>query len=136
MGHYDFGHQPHNHVVYRCNYHIIWCTKYRRPVLDTDEFRDRLIEIAYEVSQELECETSEIEVMPDHVHMLISVPPKVGIAVAVRQIKGRTSRLFRQEFSGCSTRILTLWTRSYFCSIVGGAPIAVVKQHIKSQRNV
>ena len=136
MDYYDFGYQTHNHVVYRCNYHIIWCTKYRRPVLDTDEIRNRLIEIAYEVSKELECEISEIEVMPDHVHMLISVPPKVGIAVAVRRIKGRTSRLLRQEFSGCSTRVPTLWTRSYFCSTVGGAPLAVVKQYIKNQRNV
>ena len=132
MGHYDFGHQPHNHVVYRCNYHIIWYTKYRRPVLDIDEFRNRLIEIAYEVSQELEFEISEIEVMPDHVHMLIGVPPKVGIDMAVRRIKGRTSRLFRQEFSGCLTRILTLRVRSHFCSTVGGAPLAVAKQHVKN----
>lgn len=136
MDYYDFGYQTHNHVVYRCNYHIVWCTKYRRPVLDTDDIRDRLIEIAHEVSRELECEISEIEVMPDHVHMLISVPPKVGIAVAVRRIKGRTSRLLRQEFSSCSTRVPTLWTRSYFCSTVGGAPLAVVKQYIKNQRNV
>lgn len=104
MDYYDFGYQTHNHVVCHCNYHIIWCTKYRQPVLDTDEIRNRLVEIAYEVSKELECEISEIEVMPDHVHMLISVPPKVGIAVAVRRIKGRTSRLLRQKFSGCSTR--------------------------------
>ena len=136
MDYYDFGYQTHNHVVYRCNYHIVWCTKYRRPVLDTDDIRNRLIEIAHGVSRELECEISEIEVMPDHVHMLISVPPKVGIAVAVRRIKGRTSRLLRQEFPSCSTRVPTLWTRSYFCSTVGGAPLAVVKQYIKNQRNV
>lgn len=88
------------------------------------------------VSQELECEISEIEVMPDYVHMLISVPPKVGNAVAVRRIKGRASRLFRQEFFGCSTRVSTLWTRLHFCSTVGGVPLAVVKQYIKNQRNV
>lgn len=88
------------------------------------------------MSQELEFEISEIEVMPDHVHMLIGAPPKVGIDMAVRQIKGYTSRLLRREFFGFSTRVLTLWTRSYFCSTVGGAPITVVKQYIKNQRNV
>jgi putative transposase len=70
------------------------------------------------------------------VHLLIEVDPQYGIHRAVKKIKGRTSRILRQEFPILVRRLPTLWTNSYFVSTVGGAPLAVIKQYIENQKNV
>jgi putative transposase len=77
-----------------------------------------------------------MEIMPDHVHLLIEVDPQFGIHRVVKMIKGRSSRLLRQEFPILKRRIPSLWTNSYFVSTVGGAPLAIVKQYIENQKNV
>lgn len=59
-----------------------------------------------------------------------------GIHSLVKQIKGRSSRVLRQEFSWCRTRLPSLWTNSYFVSTVGGEPLEVIKQYIEQQKNV
>ena len=64
-----------------------------------------------------------MEIMPDHVHLLIEVDPQFGIHKAVKLIKGRTSHHLRCEFQSLTTRLQTLWTNSYFVSTVGGATI-------------
>ena len=74
------------------------------------------------------------EIMPDHVHILVEVDPQFGIHRAVKYIKGRTSRILRQEYPWLKSRIPTLWTNSYFCSAVGGAPLSVIKQYIENQK--
>lgn len=78
----------------------------------------------------------EMEIMPEHVHLLIEVDPKFGIHRAVKQIKGVSSRVLREEFSWLKSRIPTLWTNSYFVSTVGGAPLAVIKKYIENQKTV
>ena len=75
-----------------------------------------------------------MEIMPDHVHLLLDVDPQFGIHKAVKTIKGKTSRILRQEFHWLTTKLPTLWTNSYFCSTVGGAPLGIVKQYIESQK--
>jgi putative transposase len=75
-------------------------------------------------------------VMPEHVHLLGEVDPQYGIHRLVRAIKGRSSRLLRQEFPWLRSRLPTLWTNSYFVSTVGGAPLEVVKQYIENQKRV
>jgi len=75
-----------------------------------------------------------MEVMPDHVHMLVEVDPQFGIHLLIKRMKGRSSRLLRQEFPKLKSRLPTLWTNSYFVSTVGGAPPAMLKQYIESQR--
>ena len=67
-----------------------------------------------------------MEIMPDHVHILLGVDPQFGIHKAVKTIKGTTSRILRQEFPWLRSRIPTLWTKSYFCSTIGGAPLSVI----------
>ena len=74
--------------------------------------------------------------MPDHVHLLVDVDPQFGIAKLVRAIKGRSSRILRQEFRPCRTRLPSLWTNSWFVSTVGGAPLEVIKQYIEQQKHV
>jgi len=70
------------------------------------------------------------------VHLLIEVDPQFGIHHLVRLLKGRSSRILRQEFLWLKSRLPTLWTNSYFVSTVGGAPLAVIKQYIENQKNV
>lgn len=127
--------KSNHNVVYSCKYHVVWCPKYRRPVL-VDGVDERLKEICRDVADELHFEIIEMEVMPDHVHMLLEVDPQFGIHKAVKRMKGRSSHDLRQEFPWLRSRIPTLWTNSYFVSTVGGAPLETVKRYIENQRNV
>ena len=124
-----------NNVVYSCKYHVIFCPKYRRKVL-VDGIDERLKEIVIQVATELGVDIIELEVMPDHVHILCEVDPQFGIHKFVRRAKGRSSRLLRQEFAVLRSRLPTLWTNSYFVATVGGAPLSVMKQYIENQRHV
>ncbi|MDI3537797.1 MAG: REP-associated tyrosine transposase [Eubacteriaceae bacterium] len=127
--------KSNNNVVYSCKYHVVWCPKYRRKVLENG-IDDRLKELIEEICAESDIQIIEMEIMPDHVHLLIEVDPQYGIHRAVKKIKGRTSRILRQEFPILVRRLPTLWTNSYFVSTVGGAPLAVIKQYIENQKNV
>lgn len=127
--------KSNKNIVYSCKYHIVWCPKYRRKVL-VEGVDIRLKEILLEVATEFKSELIEMEVMPDHVHLLVECDPQFGIAKLIRYMKGRSSRYLRQEFPWLKSRLPTLWTNSYFISTVGGAPISVVKQYIENQKNV
>lgn len=127
--------RSNNNVVYRCAYHVVWCPKYRRPVIEGDVV-DRLKQIIREVTAERECNIIELETMPDHVHLLVECDPQYGIHRLVKQVKGRSSRVLRQEFPSLKSRLPTLWTNSYFVATVGGATLEVVKQYVENQRNV
>ena len=127
--------RSNNNVVYSCKYHVVWCPKYRRKVL-VDGVDKRLKEIAQVVAEEMHFEIIEMEVMPDHVHMLVEVDPQLGIHKVVKRIKGRSSHDLREEFPWLKRRLPSLWTNSYFASTVGGAPLAIVKQYIENQKNV
>lgn len=127
--------RSNNNIVYRCTYHVVWCPKYRRPVIEGD-VADRLKQIIREVAAERECEIIELETMPDHVHLLVECDPQYGIHRLVKQIKGRSSRLLRQEFPSLKSRLPTLWTNSYFVATVGGATLEVVKKYVENQRNM
>lgn len=135
MATYKIPYKSNNNVVYSCKYHVIWCPKYRRHVL-ADGVDTRLKDIIRQVCIERQAEIIELEVLPDHVHLLVEVDPQYGIHRLVRQIKGRSSRLLRQEFPRLRSRLPTLWTNSYFVSTVGGAPLAVIKQYIEQQKQV
>ena len=127
--------KSNRNVVYSCKYHVVWCPKYRRKVL-VNGVDTRLKELIREVCEENRIEVIEMEIMPDHVHLLMEVDPQFGIHKAVKLIKGRTSHILRQEFSWLRSRLPSLWTNSYFVSTVGGAPLAVIKQYIENQKNV
>lgn len=129
------GYKSNRHVVYSCKYHVVWCPKYRRPVL-VDKVEVYLKQIIYQVAEEQQAEIIELEVMPDHVHLLVEVDPQYGVHRLVKRMKGRSSRILRGKFKQLRTRIPTLWTNSYFVSTVGGAPLQVIKQYIESQKEV
>ena len=86
--------KSNNNVVYSCKYHIVWCPKYRRKVL-VDGVDVSLKELIDEICHELRIDVIEIEIMPDHVHLLMELDPQFRIHKAVKQIKWRTSRILR-----------------------------------------
>lgn len=122
-----------SNIVYSCKYHVVWCPKYRRKVL-VNGVDTRLKELIKETCHEIHVDLLEMEIMPDHVHLLLEVDPQYGIHKTVKAIKGKTSRVLRQEYRHLTTKIPTLWTNSYFVSTVGGAPLEIVKQYIESQK--
>ena len=125
--------KSNSNVIYSCKYHVVWCPKYRRKVL-VDEIENRLKELILEAASDVKADIIEIEIMPDHVHLLVEVDPQYGIHRAIKHIKGRTSYHLRKEFKSLTTRLPTLWTNSYFVSTVGGAPLEIIKQYIESQK--
>ena len=112
---------------------MVWCPKYRRKVL-TGGVDARLKELLLEYAANLSVDIQEMEIMPDHVHILMEVDPQFGIHKAVKSLKGYTSKILREEFPYLRTKIPTLWTNSYFVSTVGGAPLEVIKQYIENQK--
>jgi len=128
--------RSNNNVVYRCTYDVVWCPKYRRDVLADPSVDARLKQIIRDVCAERDAPIVELETMPDHVHLLVGCDPQFGIHRLVKQVKGRSSRLLRQEFPQLRSRLPTLWTNSYFVATVGGATLEVVKRYVENQRNV
>lgn len=122
-------------ITFQCAFHVVWCPKYRRRVLG-GRIEARLKEIIREVVAEKGAWLVELEVMPDHVHLLVEVDPQFGVHRLVKAIKGRSSRVLRDEFPALKSRLPTLWTNSYFVATVGGAPLEVVKTYVENQKNV
>ena len=122
-------------MTFDCKFHVVWCPKYHRKVLVTG-VDDRLKAILAEVCRERDAIILEQEVMPDHVHLLVDCDPQFGIHRLVKLLKGRSSRVLRDEFPWLRSRLPTLWTNSYFVSTVGGAPLVIVKKYIENQKNV
>lgn len=129
----NISYKSNNNISYSCKYHIVWCPKYRKKVL-VGAVEKRLKQIVKEVSTELKCDLIEIECDKDHIHLLVEVDPQFGVHKYVKRVKGRSSKILREEFPELKKKIPTLWTNSYFVSTVGGAPISIVKQYIESQK--
>lgn len=123
----------HNNVVYSCKYHVVWCPKYRRKIL-VNQIEERLKELLVSYVAELSVDILEMEIMPDHVHLLLEVDPQFGVHKAVKSLKGYTSKILREEFPYLKTKLPTLWTNSYFVSSVGDASLEDVKQYIENQK--
>jgi putative transposase len=100
-----------------------------------DAIAVRRKEIIHGVAADAESEVIELEVMPDHVHLLCEVDPQFGIATFVRLVKGRSSHALRSEFPKLKRRLPALWTNSWFRSTAGAAPLAIVKQYTENPKN-
>lgn len=122
-------------VVYSSKYHVVWCPKYRRKVLE-GAIAKRLEQVLKQTCKTYRAEIIALEIMPDHVHLLVEVDPQFGIHRLVKNLKGVSSHTLRKEFASLVSRLPTLWTNSYFVSTVGGAPLSVIKQYVENQKNV
>ena len=126
-----------NHLVYSCQYHVIFCPKYRRPVLADKKIANRLNELILEKQEVYRYNVLDIEILSDHVHLLLDVNPKDGgIFRSVNMIKGYTSNALRKEFPELKSRLPTLWTQSKFISSVGEVTLETIKQYLDKQRGV
>ncbi|RED33943.1 putative transposase [Brevibacillus brevis] len=125
--------ESNHNVVFDCKYHVVFCPKYRKKVLK-EPVDIRLKELFLEKAVELRAEVVEMEIMPDHVHLLIKCDPQFGIHRAVKHLKGYTSRVLRMEFRHLKSRLPSLWTNSYFVATVGTVQLDVIKKYIESQK--
>ncbi|MCA1699763.1 MAG: IS200/IS605 family transposase [Actinobacteria bacterium] len=117
-----------NKTVFSAKYHVGFCPKYRRTALVPTAAR--LKAVVSEVAEEVGAEVLEIEVLPDHGHLPVEVPPAVSLSL-VQLVKGRSSRILRREFPGL-WGLPTLGSPSWFVSTVGGAH--VVRRYGENQR--
>ena len=119
-------------AVFSLKYHLVWCPKYRRPVLE-GAIEKRLREVLEDVRAEHGWTIHALEVMPDHVHLFIESDPIYSVAEIVNRLKGASSRILRSEFPALRSRLPTLWSRSYYAGTVGAVSDAVVRRYIESQ---
>ncbi len=96
-----------SHAVYDTTYHLVWCPKYRKKVFSEDEVRERAGQIIREIGEEYGFEIEEMEVAEDHVHILVSFPPKHSIGEVVGIIKSISGRELFREFPRLKKR---MWT--------------------------
>jgi len=123
------------HCTYSLSYHFVFVTKYRRKCL-TDAMLARLEEIVGNLCQSWEGRLVEINGERDHVHLLLEMNPKAAPSVIANNFKTVTSRLLRKDFSEELARHYNqpvLWSRTYFVTTCGGAPLDVIKQYIAQQ---
>lgn len=107
--------------VYDFNFHLVWVTKYRKPVFTSIEKVDVMKEILTNIAEKNEIELSHLEVMPDQVHMLVSFPPKVTPASVVKSFKGGSAKRWFSDFPETKQQLWGghLWSPSYFMSTLG-----------------
>ncbi len=122
------------HCIFNLHVHLVFVTKYRRRVF-TKTILDRMEDVFKTVCNDFEADLVEFDGEKDHVHLLITYPPKVPVSKLVNSLKGVSSRLLRNEFPDLRNNYYkgVLWSPSYFAASCGGAPISVVKQYIQSQ---
>ena len=122
-----------NHTKWECKYHIVFIPKYRRKVL-YGKLRKYLGEMFHELAQRRECKVEEGHLMPDHVHMMVSIPPKYSVAQIVGFIKGKSAIGIAQRFGGRQRNYKgeSFWARGYCVSTVGRDE-ATIREYIKNQ---
>lgn len=126
--------RTNSNIAFQCAYHVVWCPKYRRKVIG-GRMEARLKEIITEVITEKGAWLIECVTVPDHVHLVVEVDPQFGVHKLVKAIKGRSSRVLREEFPWLRSRLPSLWTNSYFVATVGGAPLSVIKRYVEAQKD-
>lgn len=125
--------RKNSHTVSLVNYHLVWIPKRRKKVL-VGEVEKRLRQIIWETCQEKDWVVIALEIMSDHVHLLVNVPPNVAAHEVVKAIKGRSSRYLRQEFPHL-LKLPSLWTHSYFVSTAGNVSSEIIRKYIEEQRH-
>ncbi|GEO66932.1 IS200/IS605 family transposase [Levilactobacillus spicheri] len=123
--------------VYNFHFHLIWVTKYRHPVFTTPALTDDMQNILERIAMLNEVTIEQIEIMPDHIHLLISFKPKYAPTNIVKAFKGGSARMFfekhpeikAQEFWGGH-----LWSHSYYMSTLGNMCRETVQNYIANQK--
>jgi putative transposase len=115
---------------------LVLVTKYRRKCISA-AMLERLKIICTELTEKWECELLEFNGEADHVHLLLSLNPKVAPSVFANNLKTVSSRLIRRDFGEVLSKVYlgkpVFWSRSYCIITCGGAPLSVIKQYIEQQ---
>lgn len=119
------------HTVHLIVYHIIWCPKRRRKVLQ-GKVAERLEQLIHEVADENNWEVLELAIQPDHVHLFLRANPYTLPTDIARLIKGRSSHVLREEFPFLK-KMPSLWTRSTFYSTAGNVSAETIQHYIERQ---
>ena len=120
-------------AVFTLKFHLVWCPKYRRPVL-VGPVEKRLVQLLRQIAAELDATIHALEIMPDHVHLFLESDPTRSVAELVNRFKGRTSHDLRAEFPSLRSRLPTLWSRSYYAGSCGAVTEASVRRYIEGQK--
>lgn len=120
------------HAAYNINYHLVWCPKFRRPVL-VGPVGDKLVELINQIVPRMGGEVLELVVRPDHVHLFVSFPPTIAPYQIMHQIKDETSHELRKQFPYLKSRLPSLWTRSYYCGTAGTVASETIRKYIEAQ---
>jgi putative transposase len=131
---WTMGYRKTAHSIYDLKYHVVWITKYRKPVL-RGEIAIRLRELIRQTCATLDVYIVSGHVSADHVHLLLSVPPNLAVSELVQRLKGRSSRRLLEEFGELSRQYWGqhLWARGYFAVSTGNVTDEIIKQYIESQ---
>jgi putative transposase len=124
-----------NHSRWECKYHVVWIAKYRRKTL-YGQVRKYLGEVFRDLARGKESEVLEGHLMPDHVHMLISIPPKYAVAQVIGYIKGKSAIQIARNYMGRRRNFtgMQFWARGYHVSTVGRDE-QTVREYIRSQES-
>ena len=122
-----------NGIIYINQFHIIFSPKYRKPVL-TGNVEKRLKEILYEEADNMDVEIKTLEIMPDYVDMFIEFDPRLMLHKVIKQFKGKSSHILREEFPFLKSSMPSLWTRSYLSCSVGHISEDTITKYIESQK--
>jgi len=120
-----------NHTKWHCQYHVVFIPKYRKKAI-FGQIRAELGEAFRRLAEQKESRIEEGHVMPDHVHMMISIPPKYSVAQVIGYIKGKSAIHIAREFAGRKRNFVGqhFWARGYFVSTVGRDE-AVIREYIR-----
>ena len=123
-----------SHCTYDIKYHLVWITKYRKPVI-TGQIAVRTRELVRMIYHSNEVEILAGHVGSDHIHLLVSVPPHLSASKLVQYIKGNTSRKLQMEYKELNKQFLGqhLWARGYFVASSGNVTDAIIKAYIQNQ---
>ena len=123
-----------SHSLYDIKYHLVWITKYRRPVLYGNE-AERARELIREVCNSLDVDIIRGHLSRDHVHLLVSVPPYLSVSKLMQHIKGKSSRKLLSESSRMRKQFWGrhMWARGYFACTTGNVTDEMIAQYIEKQ---
>ena len=127
----DMDYQHEQHSVHLVVYHVIWCPKRRRKIL-VGPVRERLQQIIEELAAEHDWQILCLAIQPDHVHLFVRANPYTLPSDIARLIKGRSSRLLREEFPALR-KLPSVWTRSFFLSTAGNVSQETIQKYIERQ---
>ena len=122
-----------NHTKWHCQYHVVFIPKYRRKAM-YGGLRQELGEVFRRLAAHRESEVEEGHLLPDHVHMMMSIPPKYSVAQVIGYLKGKSAIHIAREFAGRSRNFVGqhFWARGYFVSTVGRDE-RVIREYIQQQ---